>query len=77
MPSCRPCSVHDPAALLEFSTRFEAACEPLDDAIVPVLRVYFENPRTIGQSVTDACLSFDDTVPLLELLAAAVRKTGE
>ena len=42
-----PCSVHDPAALLEFAARFKAACEPLADAIVPVLRVYFEKPRTV------------------------------
>lgn len=26
-----------------------------------------------GQSVTDACLSWEDTVPLLDELAAAVR----
>ena len=30
-------------------------------------------PLTYGQSITDACLSFDDTVPVLEKLAAAVR----
>jgi len=28
---------------------------------------------THGQSITDACLGFDETVPVLELLAAAVR----
>ncbi len=42
-----PCSVHDPAALLEFADRFREACEPLTDAIFPVLRVYFEKPRTV------------------------------
>jgi 3-deoxy-7-phosphoheptulonate synthase len=31
-------------------------------------------PLTYGQSITDACLSFDDTVPVLEELAAAVRR---
>ncbi|MFT6276108.1 MAG: 3-deoxy-7-phosphoheptulonate synthase, partial [Halioglobus sp.] len=36
-----PCSVHDPEALLDFATQFKAICEPLQDAIVPVLRVYF------------------------------------
>ncbi|MEI9942109.1 MAG: 3-deoxy-7-phosphoheptulonate synthase [Pseudomonadota bacterium] len=30
-------------------------------------------PLTHGQSITDACLGFDETVPVLELLAAAVR----
>ncbi len=30
-------------------------------------------PLTYGQSVTDACLAWDDTVPVLETLAAAVK----
>ena len=41
-----PCSVHDPQALLEFAERFKAATDPLCDALIPVLRVYFEKPRT-------------------------------
>ena len=31
-------------------------------------------PLTYGQSITDACLALDDTVPLLERLAEAVRQ---
>jgi 3-deoxy-7-phosphoheptulonate synthase len=42
-----PCSVHDPEALLDFGAQFKAICEPLADAICPVLRVYFEKPRTV------------------------------
>jgi len=42
-----PCSVHDPAALLDFAERFKAGTDALTDAIFPVLRVYFEKPRTI------------------------------
>jgi len=42
-----PCSVHDPAALLDFARQFKAACATLEDAIFPVLRVYFEKPRTV------------------------------
>jgi 3-deoxy-7-phosphoheptulonate synthase len=30
-------------------------------------------PLTYGQSITDACLAFDDVVPVLEGLAEAVR----
>jgi 3-deoxy-7-phosphoheptulonate synthase len=30
-------------------------------------------PLTYGQSITDACLGWDDTVPVLEALAKAVR----
>ena len=33
-------------------------------------------PLTYGQSITDACLSLADTVPLLEALADAVRQAG-
>ena len=29
---------------------------------------------TYGQSITDACLSLDDTLPLLDNLAAAIRR---
>jgi 3-deoxy-7-phosphoheptulonate synthase len=32
------------------------------------------NELTYGQSITDACISWDDSVPLLEELAAAVRQ---
>ncbi len=42
-----PCSVHDPDALLDFGRQFAQICEPLEDAIYPVLRVYFEKPRTV------------------------------
>jgi 3-deoxy-7-phosphoheptulonate synthase len=31
-------------------------------------------PLTYGRSITDACLSFDDTVPVLETLAQAVQQ---
>jgi 3-deoxy-7-phosphoheptulonate synthase len=33
-----------------------------------------DNPLTYGQSITDACISWDDSVPLLEELAHAVRQ---
>ena len=42
-----PCSVHDTSALLDFARRFGTLCEPLADAILPILRVYFEKPRTV------------------------------
>jgi 3-deoxy-7-phosphoheptulonate synthase len=42
-----PCSVHDPTALLDFARQFQALCEPVQDVIFPVLRVYFEKPRTV------------------------------
>ncbi len=42
-----PCSVHDPEALLDFARQLKAGTDSLTDAIFPVLRVYFEKPRTI------------------------------
>ncbi len=42
-----PCSVHDPEALLDYARQLQAVCAPLEDAILPVLRVYFEKPRTV------------------------------
>ncbi|MEM1114121.1 MAG: 3-deoxy-7-phosphoheptulonate synthase [Pseudomonadota bacterium] len=41
-----PCSVHDPDALMAFARAFKAATDPLQDSILPILRVYFEKPRT-------------------------------
>jgi 3-deoxy-7-phosphoheptulonate synthase len=41
-----PCSVHDPAAALDYARRLKAAVEPLRDELVVVMRVYFEKPRT-------------------------------
>jgi len=42
-----PCSVHDPQALCEYASRLQAHCATLSDALLPVLRVYFEKPRTV------------------------------
>ncbi len=42
-----PCSVHDPAALLDYAEQFQTLCAPLADTVFPVLRVYFEKPRTV------------------------------
>ncbi|MEM9315416.1 MAG: 3-deoxy-7-phosphoheptulonate synthase, partial [Pseudomonadota bacterium] len=42
-----PCSVHDPAALLDFAARLKTHARTLEDALLPVLRVYFEKPRTV------------------------------
>lgn len=41
-----PCSVHDPAAAVDYATRLAALREQLADRIEIVMRVYFEKPRT-------------------------------
>lgn len=41
-----PCSIHDPAAALEYAGLLHAAAEELRDDLFIVMRVYFEKPRT-------------------------------
>lgn len=41
-----PCSVHDTDAALDYARRLKTLAEDIRDTIVPVMRVYFEKPRT-------------------------------
>jgi 3-deoxy-7-phosphoheptulonate synthase len=41
-----PCSVHDPAAALDYAQRLAVLAREIDDTILVVMRVYFEKPRT-------------------------------
>ncbi len=41
-----PCSVHDPAAALEYASRLVNVADELQDRLKVVMRVYFEKPRT-------------------------------
>ena len=41
-----PCSIHDPAAALEYARRLQAERERLKGDLEIVMRVYFEKPRT-------------------------------
>lgn len=41
-----PCSVHDPDAALEYARRLKVVADRTDDALVVVMRTYFEKPRT-------------------------------
>lgn len=42
-----PCSIHDPAAALEYATRLERLSGEVSDSILIAMRVYFEKPRTV------------------------------
>lgn len=42
-----PCSVHDPAAALEYAQRLEPLAREVSGQIFCVMRVYFEKPRTV------------------------------
>jgi len=41
-----PCSIHEPASAIEFAGRLRELMEHNADALFPVMRVYFEKPRT-------------------------------
>ena len=41
-----PCSIHDPAAAMEYARRLKALADELAGQMLIVMRVYFEKPRT-------------------------------
>lgn len=41
-----PCSIHDPEAALDYASRLKPEKDRLKDALLVVMRVYFEKPRT-------------------------------
>jgi len=41
-----PCSIHDPAAALDYAKRLSALRDTLGDRLEIIMRVYFEKPRT-------------------------------
>lgn len=41
-----PCSIHDPKAALDYAERLSALRKAVSDALLVVMRVYFEKPRT-------------------------------
>ncbi len=41
-----PCSIHDPAAALEYAERLSQERQRLNDELEVLMRVYFEKPRT-------------------------------
>jgi 3-deoxy-7-phosphoheptulonate synthase len=43
-----PCSIHDPAAALEYAERIHAVARRLADDLIVVMRAYFEKPRTVA-----------------------------
>ncbi len=41
-----PCSIHDHDQAIEYAHKLKAAADSLDDALLIVMRTYFEKPRT-------------------------------
>ncbi len=42
-----PCSVHDPAAAVDYAQQLRDQTHHLDDRLLIIMRVYFEKPRTV------------------------------
>jgi 3-deoxy-7-phosphoheptulonate synthase len=42
-----PCSVHDPAAAIEYAKKLRPVADQLSDSLFIMMRVYFEKPRTV------------------------------
>jgi 3-deoxy-7-phosphoheptulonate synthase len=42
-----PCSVHDPASALDYAVKLKRLADEVADAILILMRVYFEKPRTV------------------------------
>lgn len=43
-----PCSIHDPVAAVDYAQRLRALADRVAGTLVPVMRVYFEKPRTVA-----------------------------
>jgi 3-deoxy-7-phosphoheptulonate synthase len=41
-----PCSIHDPAAALEYAGQLKAIGDRISDKVLVIMRAYFEKPRT-------------------------------
>ncbi len=41
-----PCSIHDPAAALDYARRLAVLAKEVEEQLLVVMRVYFEKPRT-------------------------------
>ena len=42
-----PCSIHDPAAAMDYARRLAKLSKEVSDQLLLVMRVYFEKPRTV------------------------------
>ncbi|MDP1902446.1 MAG: 3-deoxy-7-phosphoheptulonate synthase [Rubrivivax sp.] len=78
-----PCSIHDHAQALEYAARLKAAAEPLADALLVVMRTYFEKPRTtvgwkgfINDPHLDGSFAINDGLERARSLLLQIVETG-
>ncbi|MBI5334013.1 MAG: 3-deoxy-7-phosphoheptulonate synthase [Burkholderiales bacterium] len=78
-----PCSIHDPAAALEYAKRLKAQREAYKDTLEVVMRVYFEKPRTtvgwkglINDPYLDGSFRIDEGLRMARQLLLEINRLG-
>jgi 3-deoxy-7-phosphoheptulonate synthase len=78
-----PCSIHDPAAALEYARRLRAEREKYKDTLEIVMRVYFEKPRTtvgwkglINDPYLDESYRIDEGLRIARQLLIEINRLG-
>ena len=78
-----PCSIHDPAAALEYARRLLVQREKYADTLEIVMRVYFEKPRTtvgwkglINDPYLDESFRIDEGLRIARQLLIEINRLG-
>ncbi len=78
-----PCSIHNPAAAIEYATRLAEVRRRLDDDLEIVMRVYFEKPRTtvgwkglINDPYLDGTFRIDEGLRIARDLLLRIHQLG-
>ncbi len=78
-----PCSIHDPAAALEYARRLKVEREKYADTLEIVMRVYFEKPRTtvgwkglINDPYLDESYRIDEGLRIARQLLLEINRLG-
>ncbi|MDF1484785.1 3-deoxy-7-phosphoheptulonate synthase [Ramlibacter sp. H39-3-26] len=78
-----PCSIHDPAAALEYARRLAAERAKYADTLEIVMRVYFEKPRTtvgwkglINDPYLDQSFRIDEGLRIARQLLMEINRLG-
>ncbi|MDD2535115.1 MAG: 3-deoxy-7-phosphoheptulonate synthase [Macromonas bipunctata] len=78
-----PCSIHDPAAALEYARRLKVLRDEYADTLEIVMRVYFEKPRTtvgwkglINDPYLDESYKIDEGLRMARQLLIDINRLG-
>jgi 3-deoxy-7-phosphoheptulonate synthase len=78
-----PCSIHDPAAAIDYARRLKPLRDKYADTLVVVMRVYFEKPRTtvgwkglINDPYLDESYRIDEGLRIARQLLIEINRLG-